>query len=121
MRDALKAFVLLAAGLAVFAFAAPQASAASAGTAAPTLKQLLAGEATSSLVKEARYAFRRCLRRNRVCRRRFGVGRDYRRCMRRGRCFWYWRRGCVRANRVCRSRWGIGRDYRRCMRIRRCL
>jgi len=121
MRNALKAFVLLAAGLAVFTFAAPQASAAGAGSSTLTMKQLLAGEAAGSIVQEARYRFRRCLRRNRVCRDRWGVGWRYRRCMRRARCLWYQRRGCVRANRVCRSRWGIGRDYRRCMRVRRCL
>jgi hypothetical protein len=121
MRYALKTLGLLAAGLAAFVFFSPQASAATAGTSTLTMKQLLSGEATGSLVQKAQSAFRRCLRRNRVCRRRWGVGPDYRRCMRRARCLWYQRRGCVRANRVCRNRWGAGPRYRRCMRIRRCL
>jgi len=121
MQNALKAIVFLAAGLAAFVFVSPQASAASAGTSALTMKQLLGAEATNSLVQEAQSGYRRCIRRNRRCRRRFGRGPDYRRCMRRVGCLWYLRSGCVRANRICRNRWGVGPDYRRCMRIRRCL
>jgi len=127
MQNALKAIVLLAAGLAAFVFVSPQASAASAGTSTLTMKQLLSGEASSSLVQKAQ-AFR-CRRRHFVCRQRWGGGRDYRRCMRNGRCGWYvrrrfnrgYRRGrCRRANRICRYRFGVGRDYRRCMRRRGC-
>lgn len=127
MRKALNVFVLLAASLAAFVFVSPQASAASAGSSTLTMKQLLSGEATGSLVQKAQAW--RCRRRNFVCRRRWGVGRDYRRCMRRGRCGWYLRRGyhrgyrrgrCRRAHRVCRYRYGRGRDYRRCMIRRGC-
>ncbi len=126
MRNALKAFVLLAAGLAAFVFGSPQASAASAGNTTLTLKQLLSGAVTSSPVEKAQAW--RCRRRNYVCRRRWGAGWDYRRCMRRGGCGWYVRRRfhrgsryrCRRAHRICRYRHGVGRDYRRCMRRRGC-
>ncbi|RIA56628.1 hypothetical protein BXY53_1734 [Dichotomicrobium thermohalophilum] len=128
MRNTFQAFMLLAAGLAAFVFISPQAAAASAGTSSTlTMKQLLSGETTSSLVEQAQAW--RCRRRNFVCRQRWGVGRDYRRCMRRGGCGWYvrrrfhrgYRRGrCRRAHRVCRYRFGFGRDYRRCMARRGC-
>jgi len=123
MYNALRAIAFLAAGLAVFAFMSPQASAASAASTSPNMKQLLSGEATGSLVQKAQYY--RCRRVNRRCRRRFGVGPDYRRCMRRRGCRRFMRRNfrrnrCVRVNRRCRYRFGRGRDYRRCMRRNGC-
>ncbi len=117
MRNALKAFVLLAAGLAIFAFTTPQAAAASAGGATITLNELLSGEATSSLVQEVSF---RCRDRNAVCARRWGAGPRYRQCMANAGCLWWAARGCRSANRLCRGRWGGGPDYRRCMRIRGC-
>lgn len=84
VQDALKVIALLAAGLATFVFLLPPASAASAGTAPLTMKQLLFGDATSSLVQNAQAD--RCRRANNICGYRFGVGRDYRRCMHRRGC-----------------------------------
>lgn len=64
----------------------------------------------------------RCIRWNRVCRRRHGVGPDYRRCMRIHGCGVRRPavRRCVRWRRVCRYRHGVGPDFRRCMRRHGC-
>lgn len=124
MRNALKAFVLLAAGLAAFVFVSPQASAASAGTAPMSMKGVVSGTALESFIEQVQYRGR-CRRWNRRCRRRFGRGRDYRRCMRRRGCARRGRVGrraryCRRWNRRCRRRFGRGWDYRRCMIRRGC-
>jgi len=121
MHNALKVFVLLAASLGALVFAVPQASAASAGATTLGIKDLMSGSSTSSPVQKVQ--FFRCQNRNFVCRRRFGRGGDYRRCMRRAGCgvFLRNRRRCARVNRVCRRRFGRGPDYRRCMVRRRCL
>jgi hypothetical protein len=61
----------------------------------------------------------RCRRANRICRRRWGGGPRYRRCMRRRGCGI--RRGrCWRVRRFCRAEWGGGWRYRRCVRRRGC-
>ncbi len=122
MQNALKALMVLAAGLAAFVFAAPQASAASAGSATLTLDRLLAGSAVGSFTETVQYGpgYRRAHRR---CRRRFGHGPGYRRCMRRmgyhrGRPGY--RNRCRRVHIQCRRRWGYGWRFRRCVRARGC-
>jgi len=123
MRNALKAIVLVAAGLAAFIFAAPQASAASAGVLPMSMKGVVADTALGAFIEQAQYRGRRRIRR--LCRRRWGGGFRYRRCLRRqgyyarGRYGRRYRR-CRRVNRRCRYRFGRGRDYRRCMRRRGC-
>lgn len=120
MRNALKAVVLLAFGLGVSAFVSPHASAASASSGSLTLKGILSGPITESLVEEARYGWR-YRRWHRICRRRWGFGWRYRRCMRRHGFYArpHYRR-CYRWRRRCRYRWGYGWRYRRCMRIHGC-
>ena len=124
MRNILKAFALLAAGLAAFVFMSPQASAASAGSGVLNTKALLTGSLTEAFIEEARYG-RRYRRWHRRCRRRWGYGWRYRRCMRRHGFYGRGRYGrryrhCRRWNRICRRRWGRGWDYRRCMRRHGC-
>jgi hypothetical protein len=120
MRNALKAVVLLAFGLAAFAFVSPHASAASASSGSLTLKGILNVPVTESLVEEARYG-RRYRRWRRRCRRRWGYGWRYRRCMRRHGVYRGHRyRRCRRWRRRCRDRWGHGWRYRRCMRNHGC-
>ncbi len=119
MHNALKLFALAVAGLAVFIFATPQASAASAGTLPMSMKGVVADTALGAFVEQAQYRGRRRIRR--LCRRRWGGGFRYRRCLRRQG---YYARGrryrCRRVNRRCRYRFGRGRDYRRCMRRSGC-
>jgi hypothetical protein len=120
MRNVLKAMVLVAAGLVASIFAAPQASAASTGTLPISLKGVIADTTLGSFVEQARYGRRARIRRR--CRRRWGGGYRYRRCLRRQG---YYARGhryrrCRRVNRRCRYRFGYGYRYRRCMRNRGC-
>lgn len=120
MHNALKAFVLLAAGLAAFVFAGPQASAATAGAVPMSMKGAVADTALGSFVEQAQYGRRGRIRR--LCRRRWGYGWRYRRCLRRqgyyGRPGVY--RRCRRVRIQCRRRWGYGWRYRRCVRARGC-
>jgi len=108
MHNALKAFVLLAAGLAAFVFVSPQASAATAGAAPMSMKGAVADTALGSFVEQAQYGRRGRIRR--LCRRRWGGGPRYRRCLRRqgyyGRPGVY--RRCRRVRNQCRRRWGYG-------------
>ncbi len=123
MRNALKAFVLLAAGLAAFVFTGPQASAATAGAVPMSMKGIVANTALGSFVEQAQYGRRARIRRR--CRRRWGGGYRYRRCLRRqgyygrGRYGRRYRR-CRRWRNRCRRRWGYGWRYRRCMRRHGC-
>ncbi|MFP3921113.1 MAG: hypothetical protein ACLFPA_06095 [Dichotomicrobium sp.] len=121
MQNALKAFVLLAAGLAAFVFVTPQASAATAGAAPMSLKGAVADTALGAFVEHVQYRRRHRIRR--FCRRRFGRGPRYRRCLRR-RGFYGRRRGirrrCRRVRIQCRRRFGYGRNYRRCVVRRGC-
>jgi len=124
MRNALRAFTLLAAGLAAFFLASPQASAASAAAATINMKDMLSGATSGSLTEKAQYGRRYRRWRNR-CRRRWGYGPRYRRCMRRhgfyGRGRYNRRyRHCRRWRHRCRRRWGGGPRYRRCMRNHGC-
>ncbi len=121
MRNALKAFVLLAAGLAAFVFTGPQASAATAGAVPMSMKGIVADTALGSFVEQAQYRRRARIRRR--CRRRWGGGYRYRRCLRRqgyyrGRS--RIRRRCRRVRIQCRRRFGYSWRYRRCVRARGC-
>ncbi len=118
MRSALKGLVILVVGLVGFGFALPQADAAGAPGASISMNKLLGSDATSSLIRRVSV---QCRNRNFVCRKRWGIGTDYRRCMRLTGCLWWTVRGCSAAERLCRDRWGIGPDYRRCMTVRGCL
>lgn len=119
MRNALRALVIVAAGLAGLAFMTPQASAASAGVSPMTMKGVLAGSAVDSFVQNAGYR-RRFRRWRRRCRRRWGYGWRYRRCMRRHGYHVRRIRRCRRWRRRCRRHFGRGWDYRRCMRRHGC-
>jgi len=122
MKNALRAFAVLAAGLAAFVFAAPQAAAATAATLPMSMKGAVADTALGAFVENARHT-RRHIRR--LCRRRWGGGLRYRRCLRRqgyygrGRYGRRYRR-CRRWRNRCRRRWGYGWRYRRCMRRHGC-
>ena len=108
-------FHSLAAGLAAVAWVVFAATASTA-LAAPKPGQL-GVQPGGNLVEQAQFG--RCVRWNRRCRRRWGGGPDYRRCMRRHGC----RRGgrCARWRVVCGERWGWRNwRWRRCLRRHAC-